>query len=107
LAGRLLCYDQTSHLLLISRDTRCVAVDVSICLDPMTSLPFLLEEQVQIMVIGHLEKVMTPLHPPLLPPFAGPPEVDMTLVLRAILLKEVAELDLKLWNEGLKVINGI
>lgn len=43
-----------------------------------------------------------PLSLPVLPAYADAPDVDPTLVLRAILVKEVPDLDLNEWNEALK-----
>lgn len=42
-----------------------------------------------------------PLRPPVLPPFADAPDVDLTLVLRAIMVKDVSDMDLHLWNEAI------
>ncbi|KIO28441.1 hypothetical protein M407DRAFT_180908 [Tulasnella calospora MUT 4182] len=103
LAGRLLCYDNTTNLLLLSSGPSldCVLVDITLCLAPRRTMPFLREEQVQIMVVGHLERMEERLPCPTLPPYSDPPEVDLSLVLRAILLDPVPELDLALWNASI------
>ncbi|KAG8894663.1 hypothetical protein FRB99_001070 [Tulasnella sp. 403] len=100
-AGIILCYDEITHLLLLSHKNRSLAVDLTLCLDPTRRLPFLLEDQAQIMVIGHLEKVDEPVAPPLFSAYLDAPEVALNLVLRAILVKDVPNLDLNLWNEAL------
>ena len=54
---RLLCYDRSTHMLLLSRGSCSVLVDVTVCLDGVRDFGFLLVEQCQIMVMGHLESV--------------------------------------------------
>ncbi|KAG8945947.1 hypothetical protein FRC04_012199 [Tulasnella sp. 424] len=100
LAGRLLCYDNTTNLLLLSEGPSldCVMVDIMLYLTARRTMPFLREEQVQIMVVGHLEQIEGRLPCPTLPPYSDPPEVDLTLVVKAILLDPVPDLDLALWN---------
>lgn len=79
----------------------CVLVDITLCLAPRRTMPFLREEQVQIMVVGHLEQIEGRLPCPTLPPYSDPPEVDLTLVVKAILLDPVPDLDLTLWNASI------
>ncbi|KAG8880587.1 hypothetical protein FRB97_000682 [Tulasnella sp. 331] len=106
LAGRLLCYDHATSFVLLSHYPSCILVDLSLCMNSSHNLSYLLEEQSQIMVIGLLEKKMETFRPPVLPPYSDVPEVDLTLILRAIMVKEVPDMDLGLWNEGITALDS-
>ncbi|KAG9009370.1 hypothetical protein FRB94_012187 [Tulasnella sp. JGI-2019a] len=106
IAGRLLCYDHATSFMLLSHHPSSVLVDLSLCMNSAHNLSYLLEEQSQVMVIGLLDKSSEPLRPPILPPYSDAPKVDLTLVLRAIMVKEVPDLDLNIWNEGISALDS-
>lgn len=49
-----------------------------------------------------LDSVQERLSCPTLPPYSDPPEVDLSRVLRAILLVHVPNLDLAAWNASIR-----
>ncbi|KAG9035194.1 hypothetical protein FRB95_011928 [Tulasnella sp. JGI-2019a] len=92
--------------MLLSHHPSSILVDLSLCMNSAHNLSYLLEEQSQVMVIGLLEKSSEPLRPPILPPYSDAPKVDLTLILRAIMAREVPDMDLNIWNEGISALDN-
>lgn len=53
--NRILGYDASTYLLILADPPQAVLVDISICLDPSQSLPFLKELRGNLMVMGTVE----------------------------------------------------
>jgi len=75
-------------------------VDLTLCLEPTTRMGWLNSELTQVMVTGHVNVVVDPLVPPMLPAFSEAPIIDLTVVVRAILIKEIPDMDLAVWNQA-------
>ncbi|KAJ3554929.1 hypothetical protein NM688_g2849 [Phlebia brevispora] len=96
-AGRVQAYDSMNGIIIIKDGETDdeLLVDVSLCLTPFKTYPWLQERNTAVMAVGYLE--------------AYDGEVESyrkpSMILRAILLKERDELDLKLWSEAIKQAN--
>ncbi|KAF4567504.1 hypothetical protein EYR40_006507 [Pleurotus pulmonarius] len=99
-AGKVLCYDPTSALLLLVDKETALLIDVSLCVDRWSG-PWLRERLATAMVMGHIEILEKQLPIPTLPAFAPAPSVDPQVVLRAVLVVHTPELDLALWNDSM------
>ncbi|KAL4266337.1 hypothetical protein AB1N83_004284 [Pleurotus pulmonarius] len=74
-AGKVLCYDPTSALLLLVDKETALLIDVSLCVDRWSG-PWLRERLATAMVMGHIEILEKQLPIPTLPAFAPAPSVD-------------------------------
>lgn len=117
----MLSYDTDTQLVIVIDGEDALLVDVSLCVDPWTG-PWIRERLCKVMTLGHLESADVSIFPsegvathlvdfsalkdqlaiPTLPNFAPAPSVDPHLVLRAILITPVPDLDLNLWNASIK-----
>ena len=113
-------YERDTFMMLLVHDEVAVLVDLSLCLDPFKTTPWLSESKSILTVIGTLEELevsrrmvsldgltdiclKSPYQPPVLPLHARPVEVDLQLVLRAISVRECPSLDLELWNRAVSL----
>ncbi|KAF8521277.1 hypothetical protein BU17DRAFT_88223 [Hysterangium stoloniferum] len=103
-AGKILSYDPSTYLLLIADLSSGLLIDLRLCLDPAQMMPFLHEMKGTLMVLGSLEHVELPLQIPALPKFVDVPAVDSRIVIRAILVNEVNDLNLEQWRKGVQAI---
>ncbi|KAL6308145.1 hypothetical protein BKA93DRAFT_765610 [Sparassis latifolia] len=97
-AGRLFTYIADSSTLLIADGENALFVDVSLCLSPWQSYLWLQENNGTLFALGYLEQVQDPIPLPTLPHHARPTAVDPYLVLSALVVDHVPDLDLELWN---------
>ncbi|KAG8967713.1 hypothetical protein FRC03_009406 [Tulasnella sp. 419] len=106
--GRMLSYNPEACTVLLVHFPHAVLVDISICLDPKAGLYFMQEEQQQLMIMGYLEELPAQMELPALPYYVdSPPEVNSRLILRAILVKEVPDLNLAEWDEGVGALEQL
>jgi len=104
IAGRIVAFDFDTQVLLIRDDANnsCL-VDASQCLDPTKSLLWLRETSSPVIALGYLGENRDDLPIPTLPAFAQAPEIIPSLYLQALLLMPSPDLDLKLWEEGIRL----
>ncbi|KAH9928762.1 hypothetical protein B0H21DRAFT_120473 [Amylocystis lapponica] len=102
IAGRLLAYDILSATILVADAGSALFVDISLCLDPGKSLPWLREGKTTVIALGYLEERDNPLPLPVLPAHAPATEVDPHLVLCALLVTDSPDLDMELWNRAIE-----
>ncbi|PCH43944.1 hypothetical protein WOLCODRAFT_122884 [Wolfiporia cocos MD-104 SS10] len=96
-AGRLLSRSSDEALFLLSDGNNALFVDISLCLNPDKSMPYLRENNATLVVLGYLEETQIAMPLPTLPLHTRTTHVDPYLVLRAILMIESPDLDLQLW----------
>ncbi|KAI0915697.1 hypothetical protein AcV5_003547 [Taiwanofungus camphoratus] len=101
-AGRMLAYDPKSAILLLVDEDSAVFVNTSLCLDPVESHAWLRENNSVVSALGYLEELPSALPLPTLPLHARPTQVDPHLMLSAIVLKAVPDLDMVLWNGAIQ-----
>ncbi|KAL7281267.1 hypothetical protein ACG7TL_004575 [Trametes sanguinea] len=101
-AGRLLHHDTANQTVLIHDGEDALLVDVSLCLNPGASAPWLRESRTVVMALGYLELSDRQLPLPVLPAHAPDVEVNPRLVLRAIVAQEARDLDMALWNKAIE-----
>jgi len=100
LIGRMLSYDSIAALVLIQDQDTALLVDVSLCVDPRTSGKWIRERKSMVFVLGYLERSNTQLIIPNLPSYSLAPNINPSLVIRALLVyPTLPDVDLKLWNE--------
>jgi hypothetical protein len=114
----MLSYDSITALVLLQDEDTALLVDVSLCVDPKSSGRWIRERKGIVTTIGYLERspvshatlfpkflllivhFQTQLTIPDLPPYSAAPNIDPTLVLRALLIQPVfSDVDMKLWND--------
>ncbi|KZT04658.1 uncharacterized protein LAESUDRAFT_657387 [Laetiporus sulphureus 93-53] len=101
-AGRMLAYIPETSMLLLADGHAALFVDISLCLNPHSSMPWLRERNSVIMAMGNLEESEHPFPLPILPLHARKSEIDPYLVLRAIVVTDSLTLDLRLWNKAIE-----
>lgn len=101
LVGRLLAYESTTCLALLLEDDTAVLVDVSLCVDSESG-SWLRDHLGVIRVIGYLEACSDEMPIPTMPTYATAPILDPTLVVRAILVHEAADVDMDLWAKAVE-----
>jgi len=88
IAGRLATtYDPSTPFIELTDGKYRLLVDVSLCLEPFKSSPWLIEKQALAMFIGHLEQ------------HDG---VDGRFVLRALIAQEASDLQLTIWDRAIR-----
>lgn len=101
LAGRIIAYDAKAAMVLIVDGQNALFVDISLCLDPSRGMPWLCEINSMVIIIGYLEELQYALPLPALPQHAHEIEVDLRLVVSALLISETSTLDMDLWNRAI------
>lgn len=99
-AGRMLTYDPESALVLLHDARSALLVDVTLCIDADALLSvsdapghrWALERKGHVWVIGHLDRVQDQLPIPMLPTYLAPPDIDPSLVLRAVMVAPAKDL---------------
>ncbi|KIJ68010.1 hypothetical protein HYDPIDRAFT_126622 [Hydnomerulius pinastri MD-312] len=104
-AGRMLTYDAESALVLLHDATSALLVDVSLCVDADVLLStknatdrnvdhcWALERKGLVWVVGYLERVDSQLPIPTLPAYLAPPDIDPSLVMRAVVVAPARDLN--------------
>ncbi|KAH9485022.1 hypothetical protein JR316_0001926 [Psilocybe cubensis] len=104
-AGRITSYNADTGLAVLLDGKFGLLVDTELALDE-SSGEWATERLCTVMVIGHVERTeqsfAAAAAPPRLPAHASTVQIDMKLVLRAILIVRSPDLDLKLWNSVLE-----
>ncbi|KAF9819149.1 hypothetical protein IEO21_02320 [Rhodonia placenta] len=88
-------------MVLIVDGQNALFVDISLCLDPSRGMPWLCEINSMVIIIGYLEELQYALPLPALPQHAHEIEVDLRLVVSALLISETSTLDMDLWNRAI------
>ncbi|KAJ3487698.1 hypothetical protein NLI96_g3351 [Meripilus lineatus] len=105
--GSVWFYDSTTATLWLKSEERGLPVDLRLCLDPKKSYAWLGEHNSKIMVTGHLE---LPNHTEI-ESVQRPPDQDqaelLPVILRAILVKEVPDIDVNLWKITIEQRSGL
>lgn len=117
----MLSYDPLTALALVYDEDAALLIDVSLCVDPYTSGRWIRERKGFVMVLGYLERSpvclaftppslailkgsfvpQTQLAIPDLPAYAPAPNIDPTLLLRALIVRPaLRDVDMALWNEA-------
>ncbi|KAI9572253.1 hypothetical protein HD554DRAFT_2015619 [Boletus coccyginus] len=104
IAGRMLTYDAETTLVLLHDASNALLVDASLCVnaDALISVPSTkerrgrqmghrwgLERKSYVWVVGYLERVDSELPIPMLPAYLPPPDIDPSLVVRAVIIAPV------------------
>ncbi|KAG1799764.1 uncharacterized protein HD556DRAFT_64272 [Suillus plorans] len=107
-AGRMLMYDPSTALVLLSLSSHGLLVDTSLVIDPDAVLStvkwggtldpnvnynWIHERQAWVWVMGWLERSEQDLPIPELPPYTSPPDVDPSIVLKALNVTPARDLD--------------
>ncbi|KAL4074198.1 hypothetical protein V8B97DRAFT_725237 [Scleroderma yunnanense] len=105
-AGRMLTYDPESALVLLHDARSALLVDVTLCIDTEALLSlsdapknrdidhrWALERKGYVWVIGHLERVEDQMPIPILPAYLAPPDIDPSLVMRAVIVAPAKDLN--------------
>ncbi|OAX39113.1 hypothetical protein K503DRAFT_740096 [Rhizopogon vinicolor AM-OR11-026] len=108
-AGRILTYDPSTALVLLSFSSHGLLVDASLVIDPDAVLSpvkwggtldpnvdcnWMREIKAWVWVIGWLEKAEPNLRIPEPPPYTSPPDVDASIVLKALNITPARDLDI-------------
>ncbi|CCM03338.1 uncharacterized protein FIBRA_05467 [Fibroporia radiculosa] len=102
-AGRVLAHNTEASLLLLADGDAALFVDISLCLSPFKSAPWLQEINTPVLALGYIEESPNPLPLPTLPLHApSATKVDPYLVLKALLVTEAPDLDLAMWNHAIE-----
>ncbi|KAI9067099.1 hypothetical protein FKP32DRAFT_1609620 [Trametes sanguinea] len=101
-AGWLLHHDTANQTIMIHDGEDALLVDVSLCLNPGASSPWLRESRTIVMALGYLELSERQLPLPVLSAHAPNVEVNPRLVLKAIVAQEARDLDMALWNKAIE-----
>ncbi|KAF8135791.1 hypothetical protein EV363DRAFT_1159233 [Boletus edulis] len=98
-AGRMLTYDAETTLVLLQDASNALLVDASLCVD--ADVPsakdrkighgWALERKSYVWVVGYLERVDTELPIPMLPAYLPPPDINPSLVMRAVIIAPVTK----------------
>ncbi|KAG9316300.1 hypothetical protein JVU11DRAFT_2331 [Chiua virens] len=103
-AGRMLTYDAETALVLLHDASSALLVDVTLCIDAsvLMSIPnaterkgpnvdprWALERKGYVWVVGYLERADPELPIPMLPAYLPPPDIDPSLVVRAVIIAPV------------------
>ncbi|CDO69294.1 hypothetical protein BN946_scf184976.g13 [Trametes cinnabarina] len=100
-AGRLLHHDTENSTILIHDGEDALLVDVSLCLSPGASSPWLREPGTIVMALGYLELLERSVPLPVLSAHAPDVAVNPRLVLKAIVAQEARDLDMAVWNKAI------
>ncbi|KLO19544.1 hypothetical protein SCHPADRAFT_898823 [Schizopora paradoxa] len=104
IAGRIVSFDPDTHVLLLRDEANnAILVDSSQCIDPSKSHLWLRDKGSPVVALGYLEENKDDLPIPTLPAFAQAPEIDPSICLQALLLLPSPDLDLKLWEDGIRL----
>ncbi|KAF9222671.1 hypothetical protein BS17DRAFT_783224 [Gyrodon lividus] len=101
-AGRMLTYDAETALVLLYDASSALLVDVNLCVDADALLSvhsatkepknrhvdhhWALERKGYVWVVGYLERADSQLPIPMLPAYLPPPDIDPSLVMRAVII---------------------
>ncbi|KAF9245063.1 hypothetical protein BU15DRAFT_41461 [Melanogaster broomeanus] len=108
-AGRMLTYDAETALVLLHDASSALLVDVSLCVDADGLLSvhnapkqaknrhvdphWALERKAFVWVFGYLERPDSSLPIPILPAYLPPPDIDSSLVIRAVIIASARDLN--------------
>ncbi|KAJ7594415.1 hypothetical protein C8J56DRAFT_926719 [Mycena floridula] len=104
-AGKMLCHDpETGYLVLVNGRSRCgLLVDASLCIDAQNR--WLREHLSILMVLGYLEGSEDALSIPSLPPHAQSYSIpNQFLILKALLVSHIPDLELDAWDSSIDAI---
>ncbi|KAF9518430.1 hypothetical protein BS47DRAFT_1338363 [Hydnum rufescens UP504] len=107
LVGRVLVHDVKTHFMFLASPSHSLWVDASVCFDPMdtASVPYLVQYNSPVMIIGYIEQNEVSIPPPYLE--SRPPAHHSSVLCRAILSRPCPNLDLELWDRSLELRKNV
>jgi len=107
LVGRVLVHDVKTHFMFLASSNHSLWVDASVCFDPMDtgSVPYLVEYNSPVMILGYIEKNAVPIPPPDLE--SRPPAYHSSVLCRAILSRPCPDLDFEEWDRSVELFKKV